>query len=84
MRQYLVVSNNDAFVAEKRRSEVASLARRELAALPMAASILVGDRRGLFSRMRPWQGYVMLGAKAIGTVTVTPQEVRRGWLEVKD
>jgi hypothetical protein len=86
MRRLHIYRDNRAFLIEMQRSgngKVPPIMPNEGASLPVNASVLVGDRSPSFGGGLAATGYVMVSGKAIGSVSVSPSEVARGYLEFK-
>jgi hypothetical protein len=86
MRQIPIYQDNNEFRREIKRSgdgKVPPLIGKALAEVPVTASILVGERSREFGGGLAGTGYVMDAGRAIGSVSIGPEDVKRGVLIVK-
>jgi len=86
MQRLHIYRDNPAFLAETQRSgngKVTPILPNGVATLPVGASVLAGDRSADFGGGLAATGYVMVAGRAIGTVSVSPSDVARGYLELK-
>lgn len=87
MREIDIRLDNPEFLVEQQRSgdgKVPPLRPDAMARLPAGAYVLIGNRSAAFGGGLASTGYVIVGGKAIGTVSgVRQQDVQRGSLIVK-